>query len=349
MKRLLKPSRWLAMFAVSFLVLAFPAVSPAQAKQVSSSVGTSVSLRSLRNQGEQQCIQPPQHLNLQTLSDAQLSLYGLPPRNIWESAPAFWSFQVAHYQHRTCGPAPAALDYRLRPAVTGYPQNWAGNWAYGNRGTYRQAWVTFTVPRVSGQVDLSSAGFWAGVGGQSLVVGGTYGLVQAGVVIQVKQSSSGGVWLYNEAFWEFVSNGPGSNTAQPIALAIYPGDSIEVFVSSNFQNDGYDYIQLCNNTRGTCSNPVYVYGDFSDSASGECIGEEPGLSPANFGTEELSGCYIENNSGTLQGVGDWPHNYSYISNSSGTSTLVAVGSIDSSGADFPLFYCSTRGRGDFCG
>lgn len=343
MKNLLRTPRFLTIFALSFLVFAFPAVPSAQAKQVSSPAGTPASLQALRNQGEQQCIQPPQHLNLETLSDAQLSLYGLPDRSILESAPAFWSVQLAHYQHRTCGTGPAAPNYRFSPHVTGYPQNWAGNWATGGRGTYRQAYVFFNVPWVSGPVN-SLVGFWAGVGGQTVATNPVM-LVQAGVGVQVRQGS-GGKWLYNYAWWEVVNNDGTCCTPVTMPLAIYPGDSISVAVTSNYQNDGYDYFSVCNETRSACANPVYHYGDFSDSATGECIGEEPNP-PANFGTENLTGCGIVNNSGTFNGIGDWPHNYSYLTVSGGT--LVSVGHIDSTGENFPLTYCSKLGRGDFCG
>lgn len=130
-----------------------------------------------------------------------------------------------------------------------------------------------------------------------------------------------------------------------MSVPIYPGDSIWVAVTSNEQNDGYDYFEVCNNTSNTCANPVFHYGDFSDSATGECIGEEL-TPPANFGTETLSGCDIVNNAGTGRGVGNWPHVYYYQTVPGGTR--VSVGSI-TNGEDFPLFYCAKLGQGDFCG
>jgi hypothetical protein len=211
--------------------------------------------------------------------------------------------------------------------VTGYADpHWAGNDAVGSRGTYRQASVAFKVPSVSG-ANGSIVTFWAGVGG---TVSG-YGLVQTGV--DVERASA--TFQYNYAWWEF--NTPTSDSqANFTGLPIYPGDTISAYVSSNASGDGYDFFQVCSSHGGGTCQSKTIYGDFSDSASGECIGERiGGTQIVNFGTEELSSCYISNNAPTTKGVGNWPHNYYYITD--GSRTLVSVGSI-SGGANYPLIW-----------
>lgn len=333
MKNLLNTSRFLAILVVCFLAFAFPAVSSAQAKSVPSPVGITASLASLRNLGDQQCIQPPQNINMMTLSDAQLSLYGLPSRSTLESNPAFWTVQLAYYKHRTCETGPSLLNHgRLNPDVTASPSsNWAGNDAYGSRGTYRAASVAFRVPGVSGS-NGSVSSFWAGVGG----VASNYGLVQAGV----DEERASATYQYNHAWWEYHigSNGVDSSSGGGTftGLPVYPGDTMSVYVESNINSDGYDYFQVCSSHGGGSCQSKTVSGNFSDSANGECIGERIGGAPiANFGTEELSGCYMTNSSLTTNGIGNWPHNYYYLTD--GSRTLVSVGSI-SSGANYPLYW-----------
>src|SRR5580658_1122834 len=88
--------------AASLVVLGLPAASAAQAKPASPGAGTPTSMRNLQEQGERQCVQPPAHLDVKTLTDGQLARYGLPGHNVLESDPALWSSLLAHYHHRSC-------------------------------------------------------------------------------------------------------------------------------------------------------------------------------------------------------------------------------------------------------
>jgi hypothetical protein len=370
--------------AASLLVLAAPTVAGAQTAPSRPAVHvTPEYLRALITRGDKECIQPPKHFDLKALSNSQLALYGLPTRQVLQSDHLYWSHMLEHYKHRSCGrvismPRPK-LQHTTRtgktetsgiPSVDSSIQPWAGNYAYGARGTYQQAQVTFSVPYITGNIG-AQVGFWAGVGGDCAYTGSCE-LVQAGAaVLQCPNGYSGSqcltddlngtlpksassTWRYNYAFAEIV-NGSSSGCQASIdycaiqvmsGMSIYPSDSLSAYATSNAQGDGYDYFDVCNNTLNTCADPIYNYNSFSfsDSATGECIGEEPLVTggpvsdyyEANFGTEQLDGCYIANNSGLGQGIGDWTHSYFDSTNAEG-NILMSVGDI-SGGANYPLYF-----------
>jgi hypothetical protein len=369
----------IAVFASGALMIALSVSYPAQAQQVApaSRAPSLQALKAVRAQGARECVQPPRHLNLKSMSNAQLALYGLPGRQSLQRDHTLWSYLQAHYKHRSCGPVPAVPKLSLpvakrglphpgiRPSVSGSGNVWAGNWSDSARGTYRIAQVSFTVPWLSsGTPTYSDVSLWAGVGGVQQVVGGSYGLVQAGVTVEKAPTSSGGTYLYNYAWWESVNSqyctGPESSWPEPcfpegMPLTIYPGNSMFAYAQSNYGGDGYNYYDVCNSTLNTCAQPEVQYGYFSDSATGECIAEEPVFSQdsnyykANFGTENLDDCEITDNSGNENGVGNLPHNYYYLEDTGTGGTLVDVGDITNNGEDYAVNYCSTEGSGNGCG
>lgn len=355
----------------SLLAFAYLAPLPAQAKPVSSSPAPS--LRELVSQGERECIQPPRHIDPKALSNARLALYGLPDRRTLQSN-ASWAVMLAHYKHRSCGAGHAIpkvpFAWSASPEVTGNGGNWAGNWAYGGRGTYQEADIQFNVPYETGP-DYSIAGFWSGVGGVPSQAGSVNELIQAGVGVEIEPTSDGGQWRYNYAWYEQLNtvtcppdeptyDWPASCDPQPMSITLYPGNTIAVFVTSNLNGDDFNGYTMCNYSLKTCtdSSTTGSAAGLSDSATGECIGEEPAYQDettpnskvyldANFGTEELSDCDLTDNSGTENPIQDWSHNYSWILAPNG-GTLVDVGPIDSTGADFPLNFCSPEGSENTC-
>jgi hypothetical protein len=173
--------------------------------------------------------------------------------------------------------------------------------------------------------------FWAGVGGDGRTSG--YHLVQAGVSIGVSASNAYSIY----AFWEVVWAPHGNIGPRNLNLSrINPGDTIYVYVSSNYVGDpNVDYFFVLDES--TNSYGAYrTAGYISDSATGECIGERPGNPPssnylANFGTMWFYGCNISTNSAG-KGVGHWPHNYWVAV---GSRQLVYVGAINN-GSNYPL-------------
>ncbi len=297
-------------------------------------------LRSLQLLGQQHCVQPPSSMNIVTLSDAQLSLYGFPLHATLDKNPAYWAGKLAHVTRRTCGSSPESrkITHHRAPGISPsnvselYSLNWSGNVAYGSRGTYRDAMVDFYIPSISGSTG-SHVSFWAGVGGDSTWGGSSTVLVQAGV--DITKTSSG---QSNESWWEVWPD----NLEQNLPLSrLNTGDEVYAYISSNDSNDGYDYFLLENETVGSYNSYTsYNSSYFSDSATGECIGERPTIngsysSLANFGTEQLYGCYIETSS-TGQGIDSWPHDYYIMEDSSG-NYLATVGSISNT-TDYPLYW-----------
>jgi len=350
----------------SLVVLALPAASSAYGQSTSPSAdkpsatktspGITASLKRLQEQGSRECVQPPADLNMKTVSNAELALYGLPDHAVMDSNRALWTRLLANYHHRSCGTraAPRGAHYHF---TTGYGQNWAGNWDYGARGTFRAASVTYYIPSVTCCNDYAEVGFWAGVGGQGLRTS-PLSLVQAGMATIIEPT-----YRFNWAWYEVVNPSCDLNDCNPVNLDLpdmYPGAEITIIVSSNIDNDGYDYFDVCNNTYGYCESAFdYTTDDFSDSATGECIGEEPSLVDglyADFGTEEVYGCDVYDD-GTAYPIGSLTHDYSYLNCYAYDDecislgyTLVAVGAITDGGLDYPLYYCGedTGVNGDSC-
>lgn len=307
------------------------------ARTVNQEVNTAGRLQNLRSAGEQQCLQPPQNIDLTTLSDTDLSLYGLPPHSVLERQPARWRNELQYAKHRTCGTHPGPKGVYSSPTHTARPStternslNWAGNVAYGNVGTYREAGVDFTVPSPSSMLANQRVTVWAGLGGDDYYTNGNYPvLVQAGVDV----STEG-----NVSFWEVWPY----NTEQDLPLThLAAGDLIYSYVNSNLNYDGYNYFYLENKTAGTY-NSHYDTTRYSDSTSGECILERPTVNGsytglANFGTERFTGCYVGNNTGsTYTGIQNWPHDYHNMVDSSG-NTMATVGPISNT-TDYSVYW-----------
>lgn len=298
--------------------------------------------------GVSACPQPPQNVDLMTLSDAQLQSYGLPPHQILDQDSQEWSYLLAHAKHRNCGSTPDPKKrIHLPPARqsgtanTGYTSpTWAGNVAYGSRGTYREAVVDFYIPTVVWSSNLSAElSIWAGVGGTT----SPYKLVQAGVETQY----AAGIGQYNVGWWEVY---PGYSQ-QNFLIDLNRGDHIHVFVSSNVNNDGYDYFYVQDITQNYYNTHTDTASqDFSDSATGECIVERPtDLSTnqpyplAEFNppghTEQLSSCEIANSTGYYQPIGNWPVYYYTMVN--GSKTLAYPGPITNGGLDYPVYWVAS--------
>ncbi len=293
------------------------------------------------------CPQPPQNVDLMTLSDAQLQLYGLPPHQVLNQDPKEWSYLLAHAHHRDCGSTPDSHKHTQLPhprqsgIINGTSPNWAGNVAYGSRGTYREAAVDFYIPTLAPVVNDSWVSIWAGVGGDGTQTSPAK-VVQAGVV-----STFYPTYQVNEGWWEVY---PGYDE-QIFLIDLHSGDHIHVYISSNLNNDGYDYFFVQDITQNYYNTHQDTTSqDFSDSATGECIVERPlddsgQLDPlAEFNppghVEQISSCDIANSTGQYQPIGNWPH-YSYTM-VNGSKTLAYPGSITNGGLNFPVTWAASN-------
>jgi hypothetical protein len=314
------------------------------------SAHTSALLTKQLAQAAQSCPQPPQNVDLMTLSDAQLEYYGLPTHDILNQDPQGWSALLAHAKHRACGSTPdPQKKIHLPPARqhgtgnTGYTApTWAGNVAYGSRGTYREAVVDFYVPTVvwNGSIDAELS-IWAGVGGDTGQTSPAK-VVQAGIETQYAP----GIGQYNVGWWEVY---PGYSQ-QNFLGGLNHGDHIHVFVSSNVNNDGYDYFYVQDITQNYYNSYKDTASqDFSDSATGECIVERPSddnhqpyplaeFNPPGH-TEQLSSCEIANSTGTYKPIGNWPVYYYTMVN--GNDTLAYPGPITNGGLNYPVYWVAS--------
>ncbi len=126
------------------------------------------------------------------------------------------------------------------------------------------------------------------------------------------------------------------------------GDSVDVFLTSNLENDGYDYFAMTNYT-ANCYNSCYVHTNNnsihdtcgfsggasfnSDSPTGECIAERVGgarIAQWNPPGHKWRQHFCMMNATK---IGALTHLYYYIVNSSG-QTLVYPGPIDNTHGSF---------------
>ena len=297
--------------------------------------------------GEKECVQPPQNVNLMTLSDAELSLYGLPTHQTLDRNPQRWSEQLSRAKYRTCGTYSGKIHHQYKPTKPSpvsnstyevNSDNWAGNVDTGNRGTYREAEATFTIPNEApgesanmgaGASADDDASFWAGVGGDSFETSPAV-VVQAGVDTQWTGFSQ-----YNISWWEVY---PGL-TEQDLPLCnLATGSSVYVYITSNLNNEGYNYFYIENNS-SLCYNSHVDRTAFSDSATGECIAERPTQSGggyyglADFGSVRFTGCYINSTP-----INSLPHIYHNLVSRQTGDTLATVGPVASNNTDYSVYW-----------
>lgn len=180
--------------------------------------------------------------------------------------------------------------------------NWSGLEAKGPLGTFRKSQCIMKVPRV---VTVGDVSIWCGLGGDPKAINQTNPaqgvkqaiLVQAGIDACIDSSCIGtcqpGVQC-NYAWWEIAN----ALIIQPIQFSqgIHVGDSIYVYIQSNFHEDKVDLFRIQNWTTGEVhtirvtsqgatkdNQPIGIIGQqppngfsiVSDGASVECIVERP--------------------------------------------------------------------------
>lgn len=117
------------------------------------------------------CLQPPANVDLTTLTDAQLALYGLPLHPRAASGLAWWQNALRHARHRICtGIGKTRIS--VRPAFSGYANHaiWAGVVDTGSgyqavNGNWYEPCIT-----AYGHRTESDAWAWVGVGGAYSIV-----------------------------------------------------------------------------------------------------------------------------------------------------------------------------------
>lgn len=276
------------------------------------------------------CMQAPANLDPTTLSEAQLRAYGLPLRPNNSQAQANWLKEANRIKldRHICNPqlitGPKAHhsthphSTAIHPNVTQYTTPyWAGNYATGSQGSYTFSSANWNLPCTNTSVRNANASFWLGLGG--FVRSGW--LVQAGTDVIVDGNGNVSYTAWVEAI-----NGVDNILTYPLTNARC-GNTMYVEVDSNYGGNGVDYYVINGggiNLAFSKNWPISV-GD-----TGECMVERPNVSVplAQFNYIAFSNCQINGN-----GIGNLPHNYDIITNSSG-QLMAGVGPISSSGTDY---------------
>jgi hypothetical protein len=256
------------------------------------------------------CPQLPQNLNLTTASDEQLSAYGLPTYDDVMADLPDWQAWIASQPQQNCD-LPVDSTYQAVPppqetvvepdlptsdvapgiSVVGkQTTRWAGNEAWGSPGTYQKAEMTLQVATIRGNVG-DGALAWTGLGGDNAITSGGAVLVQAGVLARVDYNVGGVVSQFNESWIEVY---PQVHIKDLPLCRLANGDSLNIYVTSNRANDGYDYFRITN-TSANCYHSCKVHTTNpnitdtcgfsggssydSDGATGECIVERYGNAP----------------------------------------------------------------------
>lgn len=309
------------------------------------------------------CLQPPQNVNLMTLSDTQLQLYGLPTHVVFKENLKLWTRILAHAKYHSCSPAQQSkittgpsLKSVFTPNTVGCTApgemcpntNWAGNEAVGSRGTYKEADTEFFVPSISTSVVGSHVALWAGVGGDPNFGGnGSTVLVQAGVDVSVDSNHH----QFNFSWWEVVPGYTEQNL--PFSKGLHIGDDIAVIVHSN--SSGYpnqDAFFLDNFSTSEYISKISSSLALSDSASAEWIVEriscgtnclDPLAQFQNSGqlanTVRLYGNEAEKNgSSQTYSVASLSHLYNqiYVDPNNLNTLMASVGPIASNGYDYSV-------------
>jgi len=222
----------------------------------------------------------------------------------------------------------------LAPTTSDY---WSGYIAQSSRGTYTAANMYLTVPILTLTPGSNLwVDQWVGVG-DGLI--SPIELVQVGIQSTIDSTTG----IQQDATWGFVV---GDARFQGIAfkLQINPGDHLWIYVSSNADGDGYNGFLITDLTQGT-SETQYDSAVFSDSASAECIVEDPGggvdqgLHLANFGTVSITGCGVYTNGQKgMAPIGNFPNDALNMAHHN--IHLASVGPLKN-GSDFDVTWQNT--------
>ncbi len=301
---------------------------------------------------------PPPGFHPVTATQAQLAKYGFPPRPSAANVRALdeWTQAMKSWKH-TVHPQFLTSNIHIDPifgqdvATTGQgAKNWAGN--QDTSHTYTSITGQWTVPSVTALVnDQSIESSWAGLGtGAS----SSNQLIQAGDFNEVSWSFYSGSYHPSYTHYLFWDIAPQTGIHPITNVPIYPYDTVYV---NCWYTSGYAHFYLQNSTTGestgTISEPV---SGFSGSTA-EWIVERPAIGVtntfpgwwyalANFSSITFSDAEAEVGS-TWNGVGVWPHQYWWMVdgyNDDSESTLATLGSINSYGDAFPVYFRSYGDR-----
>jgi hypothetical protein len=204
--------------------------------------------------GATTAIAAPEGFNPVEASDADLALYGFPPRpdaTLLPKAFASWSKAMSHSKTKVIpvleqtnifhGPAKNISEPKISETTSTTSSNWSGvvdfsgAYYYNNTSTYYWIYSDYVVPvaeaaSCNGVWDWSSS--WVGIDGW-----GTADVLQAGTEADAYCSGST-TYTYYSPWYEWYPYGEVRVTSVPVA----PGDDIFVEVWHTSSTQGYAYL-----------------------------------------------------------------------------------------------------------
>ncbi len=331
-------------------LLTAPIVSAHAAQRTAKTSSTSAS-----------CLQPPANVDLTTLSDAQLAVYGLPARARYQGRLAYWKKLIQHAKHRYCGPL-VKLNKQFSHETLHRPytreidnDTWAGNIAIDH--SYNEVESTWNVPCVSTSSYRPAEVYqWVGLGGDGADYSnqGTdyHTLEQAGTGSGINTDGS----TYYFAWFEDV---PYDAYAIPTTnyssrYVTYCADSMYVYLDSNLSYSRKVYYYIEDVTQDWYFPHQEGSGSYSwltDGSSAEWIVERPGTVPTALADFSLTEAYFGSaqtlRSGASLYVGQTTHNYANMYNYDSCSRadcgteLAYPGPIINGGQDFYVYFVSS--------
>jgi hypothetical protein len=217
------------------------------------------------------CAQPPAGKDPDTFTDAQLTMYGLPPHQP-KQPKAQWENVARHAKHRVCVSLPTA------PVTTKLDDGdcsgcWAGYVSLdqsnpnvqggGGTNTFAGAYGQWVVPCTNNLEIGSAVGEWVGMGG---VFGS---LVQVGVnAFTYQMTVWGGVTVAFPRYWAFYENTADPTNPHSIPLfSVNCGDTMEAMTYL------LDYGFILDSTTGQYASESN--GPAAENAHAECVVEDP--------------------------------------------------------------------------
>lgn len=250
------------------------------------------------------CVQPPANMDPDTLTDAQIALYGLPPRHPGMNHAA-WKALVLSVKQHYCSWTSTSNQNSYQP--------WGGNIA--DQGGYNFASVYYNVPCIASGSQTGDSSFWVGIGGVNN--GNVVHLVQTGTASQTSYFL--GIQQYSYYAW--VENTAASPSTEREVFGVSCGDRMYAEVS------GGNHMFVEDITSGASSGDM-SFGPNADSSTAECIAENPnyGAQPlADFRSVAFSSCDV---GASGHGIGLDSHYYVNVTTSNG-HVLTSVGAIQS--------------------
>lgn len=282
-------SRFFGVFRLaSLLGLLLAPIAFAPMTQAQSVLGTRAQLS---QESESVCPQPPANTDLTKLSDSQLALLGLPPHPRTSTRLAWWQNVLGHARHRDCT-ASGGTRHQTRPTIqsltsqfNGYVNSniWAGVVDTGSG--YQAVAGSWQQPHIQPYTadHASDAYLWVGVGGAYGIVPNSGILVQAGTESYYWFDSDTQAWTTSyDDFVEVFDDSTGNDWQIRTSIANQNpyGDTMSVYVSSNYDFPGYNYFLI----QDTRTSTFYSCSYYSCPCTLACPSLSPAYAPLSNGS-----------------------------------------------------------------